>query len=150
MVEKLSASGESEEFSMEEMKEGIAFAHERQVKVYVTANILAHNTDLNGVREYFQELKEIGPDALIIADPGVFDIAKEVCPEIPRHISTQANNTNYGTYLFWYRQGAERVVTEGSFPWQRFGRSEDRFRRIWRSRLLSMERCVFLIRADVF
>lgn len=98
-------------FSMEEMKEGIAFAHERQVKVYVTANILAHNTDLNGVREYFQELKEIGPDALIIADPGVFDIAKEVCPEIPRHISTQANNTNYGTYLFWYRQGAERVVT---------------------------------------
>ena len=55
--------------------------------------------------------KEIGPDALIIADPGVFDIAKEVCPEIPRHISTQANNTNYGTYLFWYRQGAERVVT---------------------------------------
>jgi len=79
-------------FSMEEMKEGIAFAHERQVKVYVTANILAHNTDLNGVREYFQELKEIGPDALIIADPGVFDIAKEVCPEIPRHISTQANN----------------------------------------------------------
>lgn len=62
---------------MEEMKEGIAFAHERQVKVYVTANILAHNTDLNGVREYFQELKEIGPDALIIADPGVFDIAKK-------------------------------------------------------------------------
>ena len=94
-------------FSMEEMKEGIAFAHERQVKVYVTANILAHNTDLNGVREYFQELKEIGPDALIIADPGVFDIAKEVCPEIPRHISTQANNTNYGTYLFWYRQGRQ-------------------------------------------
>ena len=56
--------------------------------------------------EGFEELKEIGPDALIIADPGVFDIAKEVCPEIERHISTQANNTNYGTYNFWYRQGA--------------------------------------------
>ncbi len=98
-------------FSMEEMKEGIEFAHERGVKVYVTANILAHNEDLQGVRAYFQELRGLKPDALIIADPGIFDIAKEVCPEIPRHISTQANNTNYGTYMFWYRQGAERVVT---------------------------------------
>ena len=67
-------------FSMEEMKEGIRFAHEQGVKVYVTANILAHNEDLPGVREYFEELKEIRPDALIIADPGVFDIAKEVSP----------------------------------------------------------------------
>ncbi|HJA12970.1 MAG TPA: U32 family peptidase [Candidatus Mediterraneibacter merdipullorum] len=98
-------------FTMEEMKEGIAFAHARGVKVYVTANILAHNADLAGVREYFEELREIRPDALIIADPGVFDIAKEVCPEIDRHISTQANNTNYGTYLFWHRQGASRVVS---------------------------------------
>lgn len=98
-------------FSMEEMKEGFEFAHERGVKVYVTANILAHNEDLQGVRAYFQELRGLKPDALIIADPGIFDIAKEVCPEIPRHISTQANNTNYGTYMFWYRQGAERVVT---------------------------------------
>ena len=98
-------------FSMEDMKEGIAFAHEHGVKVYVTANIIAHNADLAGVREYFQELKAIRPDALIIADPGVFDIAKEVGPEIDRHISTQANNTNYGTYNFWYRQGASRVVS---------------------------------------
>ena len=98
-------------FSLEDMKEGIAFAHAHDVKVYVTANILAHNGDLDGVRTYFEELKEIGPDALIIADPGVFDIAKEVCPEIERHISTQANNTNYGTYNFWYRQGASRVVS---------------------------------------
>nr|WP_305137568.1 U32 family peptidase [uncultured Schaedlerella sp.] len=97
-------------FSMEDMKEGIAFAHARGVRVYVTANILAHNRDLDGVREYFQELKEIRPDALIIADPGVYDIAVEVCPEIERHISTQANNTNYGTYRFWHRQGASRVV----------------------------------------
>lgn len=98
-------------FSMEEMKEGIRFAHERGVKVYVTANILAHNGDLEGVREYFEELKKIGPDALIISDPGVYMIAQEVCPEIERHISTQANNTNYGTYLFWYQMGAKRVVT---------------------------------------
>ncbi len=98
-------------FSMEEMREGIEFAHARDVKVYVTANILAHNSDLPEVRKYFQELKSVKPDALIIADPGVFDIAKEICPEIDRHISTQANNTNYGTYNFWYRQGASRVVS---------------------------------------
>ncbi|HIR93606.1 MAG TPA: U32 family peptidase [Candidatus Egerieimonas intestinavium] len=98
-------------FSLEEMAEGIAFAHQRGVKVYVTANILAHNQDLEGVREYFLQLKELKPDALIISDPGVFTIAGEVCPEIERHISTQANNTNYGTYLFWHRQGASRVVS---------------------------------------
>lgn len=98
-------------FTMEEMKEGIEFAHARGVKVYVTANILAHNEDLDGVREYFYELKNIGPDALIISDPGIFMIAREVCSEIDIHISTQANNTNYGTFLFWQKQGATRVVT---------------------------------------
>lgn len=98
-------------FSMEDMRKGIEFAHDHGVKVHVTANILAHNSDLPGVREYFEELRELQPDALIIADPGVFDIAKEVCPEIDRHISTQANNTNYGTYNFWCRQGAKRVVS---------------------------------------
>ena len=98
-------------FSLEDMKEGIDFAHAHHVKVYVTANILAHNGDLAGVRTYFEELKEIQPDALIISDPGVFAIAKEVCPEIEIHISTQANNTNYGTYQFWYQQGAKRVVS---------------------------------------
>ena len=98
-------------FSNEEMKQGIAFAHARGVKVYVTANILAHNGDLPGVEAYFEELKEIKPDALIISDPGVFMIAKEVCPDIDRHISTQANSTNYATYKFWYDQGASRVVS---------------------------------------
>lgn len=98
-------------FSLEEMAEGIRFAHEHDVKVYVTANILAHNADLFGARVYFQELKEIGPDALIISDPGMFTIAREVCPEIDIHISTQANNVNYMTFQFWQRQGATRVVT---------------------------------------
>lgn len=98
-------------FTREEMREGIAFAHGRGVKVYVTANILAHNGDLAGVRTYFRELKELEPDALIIADPAVFEIAKEELPGVERHISTQANNTNYGTYRFWYRQGAKRVVS---------------------------------------
>lgn len=98
-------------FSNDDIREGIHFAHKYGVKVYVTANILAHNDDLPGIRTYFEELKEIGPDALIISDPGVFEIAGELCPEIERHISTQANNTNYGTYNFWHKQGASRVVS---------------------------------------
>ena len=98
-------------FTNEEIKEGIAFAHERGVKVYITANILAHNRDLAGVEEYFEELKDIQPDALIISDPGVFAIARRVLPQMELHISTQANNTNYGTYLFWYGLGAKRVVS---------------------------------------
>ena len=98
-------------FSMEDMKEGIQFAHAHEVRVYVTANILAHNGDLSGGEAYFQELKAIGPDALIISDPGVFTIAKRICPEIEIHISTQANNTNYATYRFWHELGAKRVVS---------------------------------------
>lgn len=98
-------------FTNEEIKEGIAFAHERGVKVYITANILAHNEDLKGVEEYFEELKEIRPDALIISDPGVFSICRRVLPDMEIHISTQANNTNYGTYLFWHQLGAKRVVS---------------------------------------
>ena len=97
-------------FSMEDMKKGIGFAHSRGVKVYVTANILAHNQDLDQVG-YFEELREVGPDALIISDPGVFMAARRVLPEVDIHISTQANNTNYGTYQFWHGLGARRVVS---------------------------------------
>lgn len=106
-------------FSMEEMAEGIRFAHERGVKVYVTANILAHNRDLVQAQEYFAQLKALRtpdgaaaqPDALIISDPGMFTLVKKVWPEAEIHISTQANNTNYETYLFWWNLGAKRVVS---------------------------------------
>ena len=98
-------------FSPAEMKEGIAFAHAHGAKVHVTVNILAHNYDLEGARQYLEELKEIKPDALIIADPGLFTMAREICPEIEIHVSTQANNTNYMTYLFWHKLGAKRVVS---------------------------------------
>lgn len=98
-------------FSMEDMERGIQFAHEHGVKVYVTANILAHNYDLEGIREYFAELKRLNPDALIISDPGVFTIARELLPEMELHISTQANNTNYETFRFWHKLGAKRVVS---------------------------------------
>ncbi len=97
-------------FSKEEMKEGIAFAHEHGVHVHVTVNILAHNYDLDGVETYLHELKELKPDALIIADPGIFMKARRICPEIDIHVSTQANNTNYETYNFWHDLGAKRVV----------------------------------------
>ena len=98
-------------FTLDEIREGVQFAHERNVKVFVTANILAHNGDMEGVREYFKELATTGIDAVLIADPGVFMIAKEVLPDsIELHISTQANNTNYETFLFWWKLGAKRVV----------------------------------------
>ncbi len=101
-------------FTSAEMAEGIAFAHAHGVKVYVTANILAHNDDLSGAAEYFEELKNMKPDqpdALIISDPGMFAIARQMWPEVEIHISTQANNTNYQTYLFWWQLGAKRVVS---------------------------------------
>ena len=97
-------------FSPDEMAEGIRYAHEHGVKVFVTANILAHNSDLKGAERYFGELAQMKPDAILVADPGMFMLARKACPEIPLHISTQANNTNYGTFNFWFGQGAERVV----------------------------------------
>lgn len=109
--ELFSLRAKAKNFDPPAMREGIAFAHEHGAKVYVTANITAHNRDLKGVREYFLELKEIKPDGLIIADPGVFELAREICPEIDVHISTQANNVNYQTYRFWHRLGATRVVS---------------------------------------
>ena len=98
-------------FSLEEMKEGVEFAHRYNVKVYVTANILAHNSDIEPVKAYFNDLKKVKPDALIIADPAIFTISKEMLPDMELHISTQANNTNYGTYNFWHSLGAKRVVS---------------------------------------
>lgn len=100
-------------FTLEEMAQGISFAHAHGVKVYVTANILAHNQDLEGAEEYFRELRDMKPepcDALIISDPGMYAVAREVWPEAEIHISTQANNTNYRTFRFWWEQGAKRVV----------------------------------------
>lgn len=97
-------------FTIEDMVEGIRYAHEHGVKVYVTANIIAHNDDLEGVLDYIQQLKEIKPDGLIVADPGILDIARALIPEIELHLSTQANNTNYASLNFWHKQGVKRVV----------------------------------------
>ncbi len=97
-------------FSLQEIREGIAYAHEHSVKAYVTVNIFARNEELPGIRAYLAELAPMEPDALIISDPGVFSIAREVCPQLDIHISTQANCTNYGDFRFWYGLGAKRVV----------------------------------------
>ena len=110
--EMFSLRAKAKNFSKEDMLEGIAYAHSKGKKVYVTANILAHNDDLEEAKKYFEELKTIKPDAVIISDPGIFAIAKEVMPEMEIHISTQANNTNYATYKFWWQLGATRVVTK--------------------------------------
>ena len=109
--EVIGLRAKAKNFSLEEMKEGVEFAHRYNVKVYVTANILAHNSDIEPVKAYFNDLKKVKPDALIIADPAIFTIAKEMLPDMELHISTQANNTNYGTYNFWHSLGAKRVVS---------------------------------------
>ena len=142
-VRHSASRAKAKSFTNEEIMEGIKFAHDHGVKVYITANILAHNDDLAGVEEYFEELKTIRPDALIISDPGVFTIAKRYSPDMEIHISTQANNTNYGTYLFWHELGAkrgfrQRVIFKGDQ--RRSGRIS---RRTWRSRASSTARCAF-------
>lgn len=119
--EVFSLRAKSKNFSRADMEEGIAYAHSKGVRVFVTANILAHNKDLEEIESYFKELREIKPDAVIISDPGVFDLAKSICPEIEIHISTQANNTNYGTYNFWYKQGAKRVVSARELSLEEIG-----------------------------
>ncbi len=101
----------SKNFTDEEMKEGILFAHERGKKVYVTCNIIPHNEDLIGLEDYLRSLRNMGVDAIIVSDPGIFMVARQTVPELEIHISTQANNTNYQSALFWYKQGAKRVVT---------------------------------------
>ena len=98
-------------FSREEMAEAVSWTHAQGKKLYVTVNILAHNADLQDLKAYLEELRTMRPDGLIIADPGVFSFAGKICPEIPRHISTQANNTNSETCRFWAELGAKRIVT---------------------------------------
>nr|WP_282580225.1 U32 family peptidase [Natroniella sulfidigena] len=97
-------------FSIKQLEEGIEFAHQAGVKVYVTVNIIPHNDDLIGLPEYIKDLEKLGIDAVIVADPGVFSIVKEVAPNLEVHISTQANNTNWASVKFWKGQGADRVI----------------------------------------
>ncbi len=97
-------------FSLDEIKEGIAFAHERGAKVYITANIIPHNSDLEKFPEFVREVDSLGADAIIVSDLGAFSIVREVAPNLDIHVSTQANNTNYASANMWYKLGAKRVI----------------------------------------
>ncbi|SHO50203.1 U32 family peptidase [Desulfopila aestuarii] len=96
-------------FSQEKMAEGIAFAHAHGVKVYVTVNILAHNEDLHGLEDYLRKLLAMEADGVIISDPGILMIARQAVPELPVHLSTQANVTNVSAAKFWYAHGVSRL-----------------------------------------
>ncbi len=109
--EEFGLRAKAHNFTIDDMKEAAMYCHSRNVKLYVTANIFAHNDDLAGVEEYFEQLKNVDIDALIVSDPAIFTLAKKILPDMELHISTQANNTNYGIYRFWYELGAKRVVS---------------------------------------
>lgn len=100
----------AENFSIEEMKEGLLYAHSRNKKVYLTANILPHNKDIEEFEKFIEEIRPLGFDAILVADLGMFDMMRELAPEIPIHISTQANNINYRSACTWHTLGAKRVV----------------------------------------
>ncbi|MCU6715178.1 U32 family peptidase [Megasphaera butyrica] len=100
----------SDNFSLEEMEEAVRYAHELGKKVHVTVNIFPHNADLNGLPEYLTSLRDIHVDAVLIADPGIFSLARQIVPDLPVHISTQANVTNWASAKFWHDAGAKRVV----------------------------------------
>lgn len=100
----------AENFSLDDMKRGLEFAHERGKKVYLTANIIPHNRDIEDFEKFITEIAPLGFDAVLISDPGMFEITHELAPDLPIHISTQANNVNYKSASFWYKQGAKRVV----------------------------------------
>lgn len=100
----------ADNFSAEELRAAVEYAHARGKKVYVTANIFAKNADFAALADYFRYLQEIGADAALVTDVGAFSLAKQVAPKLPLHVSTQANTTNKFAAKFWQEQGAERVV----------------------------------------
>ena len=107
---KLNLRAFADNFSNEELAEGIKYAHERGKKVHVTLNVFPHNDDLDGLEDYLTELYELGVDAIIVADPGIIMTAREVVPNLEIHLSTQANTVNYKTCEFWHKMGVKRVV----------------------------------------
>lgn len=100
----------SDNFSNEELKVAVDYAHARGKKIHVTVNIFPHNDDLTELPDYLRYLRDIGVDALLIADPGIFSLARKLVPDLPIHISTQANTTNWASVQFWHDLGASRVV----------------------------------------
>lgn len=107
---KLNLRASADNFTIEELKEGLEYAHLRGKKVHVTLNVIPHNDDLNGIEDYITELYEVGVDAVLIADPGIMSIVREVAPKLEIHLSTQASNLNYKSAEFWHKIGIKRIV----------------------------------------
>ncbi|SHH47570.1 peptidase U32 family protein [Clostridium intestinale] len=107
---KLNLRAFADNFTNEQIKEGVEYAHKRGKKVYMTLNVIPHNGDLYGLEDYLKEIYSLEVDAIIVADPGIIATAREVVPELEIHLSTQANNTNWRTAKFWYDQGVKRIV----------------------------------------
>lgn len=108
--EKYSLRAYADNFTLGDMEEGIEFAHSMGKKVYVTINIIPHNDDLESMADYILKLWEIGVDAVVISDPGIYTIVKKTAPGLNIHLSTQANNTNWISALFWHEHGIRRIV----------------------------------------
>ena len=108
--EEFSLRTAAENFSVEDLKEGVRFAHERGKKVYLTANIIPHNEDIDEYTEFLKEYLTAGFDAVIVSDLGMFQLTREIAPELEIHIRTQANNVNYKSAETWYKMGAKRVI----------------------------------------
>ncbi len=108
--EEFSLRVAADNFTIDEIKEGVEFAHARGGKVYLTANVIPHNSDIDEYEKYLNEIKDIGLDAIIISDLGMFSVTKELAPNLEIHISTQANNVNYKSARMWHDLGAKRVV----------------------------------------
>ncbi|OFI05430.1 putative protease YhbU precursor [Clostridium acetireducens DSM 10703] len=107
---KLNLRAFADNFTEEQLAEGVMYAHKYGKKVYVTINVFPHNSDLVGLEEYLKHLYEIGVDAIIVSDPGIIMTAREVVPDLELHLSTQANNVNWKSAVFWHKQGVKRIV----------------------------------------
>ena len=115
----------SKNFTEEQMREAVDFVKKNNKKIYVTCNIIPHNDDFEGLGSYLKYLQEVGVDAIIVADPGVLMIAKETVPDMEIHWSTQANNTNFNSARFWYKQGVKRVVTARELSFEEIKKIRD-------------------------
>ena len=115
----------SKNFTEEQMREAVDFVKKNNKKIYVTCNIIPHNDDFEGLESYLKYLQEVGVDAIIVADPGVLMIAKETGPDMEIHWSTQANNTNFNSARFWYKQGVKRVVTARELSFEEIKKIRD-------------------------
>ena len=112
----------SKNFDIDEIQEGVNFAHERGKKVYVTLNIVPHDKDMDGLEEYVLDLERVGVDAVIVSDPGMYTVIRNTVPNMEIHISTQASVTNYQTIMFWYNLGARRIVLARELSFEEISR----------------------------